>query len=76
MPVIFRHKRLTKPKLRNVRRSAYLNGKKLWVQPPSTTKQGTSPQYQMAPLFHSLLTVTASSNDSSRGSPQNIIDEK
>jgi hypothetical protein len=74
MSVVFRNTKLTKPKLQGIRRNAYLNGVPLWIQPPSTTKQGSEPQYQTKPLFDPSLAVTASSNEPGRGNPQNIID--
>jgi hypothetical protein len=37
MPVVFRETKITKPKMRGVRKDAYLNGKKLWIQPKAET---------------------------------------
>jgi hypothetical protein len=74
MPVIFRTIKLTKPKIKNIRKDAYLNGRKLWVQPKSTTTI-SSDKIEIVSLFNPSLTVTASSNESGRGNPQNILDE-
>jgi hypothetical protein len=74
MPVVFRETKLTKPKIQHVRLDAYLNGRPLWIQPSSTTKQGSEPQYQTKPIFDPTLTATASTTYSGTA-PKNIIDE-
>jgi hypothetical protein len=76
MPIVFRTKKISKPKLKGVRQDAYLNGKKLWIQPTATTNIsscGKRPSALIA-LFDPSLHVTASSNESGRGSITNIID--
>jgi hypothetical protein len=71
MPILFREQKITKPIMKGIRKDAYLNGHKLWVQPNSTE---TSNKGKSVELFDPSLTVTASSNEPGRGQIQNIID--